>query len=162
MAFDAYLKIDGIQGESMDSKHKDEIEVHSFSWGATQTGTSEYGSGGGAGRSQVHDFNFVHKIDKASPLLFQKLVQGEHIAKADFFVRKAGGEQLEYLKYKFKDVLVSSIRPGGMSNGSDEIPLEEVSLNFAEVEVEYQPQGKDGKAQGGPILASWKLKEHTK
>jgi type VI secretion system secreted protein Hcp len=160
--FDAFIKIGDIKGESLDSKHKDEIEILSFHWGATQTGTSSYGSGAGAGRANVQDFSFVHKIDKASPLLFQKLVLGEHINEAKFVARKAGGEQLEYLKLKFTDVIVSSVRPGGSAQAADEIPLEEVSLNFGKVEVEYQPQGKDGKAQGGPILASWNLKENVK
>jgi len=162
MSFDAFIKIQGVEGESLDSSHKNEIEVLSFSWGATQSGTSSYGSGAGAGRADVHNFSFVKKIDKASPLLFMKLCQGEHIPEATFVVRKAGGEQLEYLEYKFTDVLVSSVRPGGSANGGDEIPLEEVSIDFGKVNIKYQPQGKDGKAQGGPVLASWNLKENVK
>ena len=38
MAVDYFLKIDGIDGESNDSKHKGSIDVESWSWGETQTG----------------------------------------------------------------------------------------------------------------------------
>jgi type VI secretion system secreted protein Hcp len=162
MAFDSFIKIGDIKGEATDKKHKDEIEVLSFSWGATQTGTASYGGGGGSGKVQLTDFSFVHKVDKASPILFQKCCLGEHIKEANFVVRKAGGDQLEYLKVKFTDVLVSGIRPGGAAQGADEIPLEEVSLNFAKIGVDYQPQGPDGKAAGGPIHGGWDLKANVK
>jgi type VI secretion system secreted protein Hcp len=162
MAFDSFLKIDGIKGEAPDAKHKDEIEILSFHWGATQTGAFGHGSGGGSGRVDVMPFSFVHKIDKSSPVLFQKCCTGEHIKDALFTVRKAGGTQLEYLKIKFTDLMVSSIRPGGSAHGADEIPLEEVALNFSKVEVDYQPQGQKGEAQGGPVHGGWNLKENVK
>ena len=34
-AADYFLKIDGVDGESIDDKHKGSIELESFSWGAT-------------------------------------------------------------------------------------------------------------------------------
>jgi type VI secretion system secreted protein Hcp len=162
MAFDSFLKLDGIKGDASDSKHKDEIEVFSFHWGATQTGTSSHGTGGGSGKVNVSDFSFVKKIDKSSPVLFQKCATGEHIKDGLFVVRKAGGTQLEYLKIKLTDILISSYRPGGSAHGADEIPLEEVSLNFSKVEFDYQPQGQDGKAAGGPVHGGWDLKQNVK
>ncbi|HTS61413.1 MAG TPA: type VI secretion system tube protein Hcp [Candidatus Acidoferrales bacterium] len=162
MAFDAFLKLDGIKGESTDSKHKDEVDVLSFSWGAHQTSSHATGTGSGSGKVDVQPFSFVHKIDKSSPILFQKCCTGEHIASGLFTVRKAGGTQLEYLKIKLSDVLISSIRPGGSSHGADDIPLEEVSLTFDKVEVDYQPQGPKGDAQGGPVHGGWDLKQNVK
>ncbi len=173
--FDAFLKIDGIKGESADAKHKGEIDIMSFSWGLSQTGVSATGGGGGAGKVSVHDFVITKKTDAASPLLFLNCANGAHIKEASFVVRKAGGEQLEYLKIKLTDVLVSSYRPASESEligllqpaaaaqkTTDEIPLEHVSFNFAKVEYSYQPQGADGKAQGGPILAGWDVKANQK
>jgi type VI secretion system secreted protein Hcp len=122
----------------------------------------------------VHDFSITKKTDAASPLLMLNCANGTHIKEANFVVRKAGGEQLEYLKIKLTDVLVSSYKPGSASNqvlgaiewtydkSSDEIPMEQVTLNFAKVEYSYQPQGADGKAQGGPILAGWDVKANQK
>jgi type VI secretion system secreted protein Hcp len=188
--FDAFLKLDGIKGESADAKHKGEIDIMSFSWGMAQTGVSATGGGGGAGKVKVHDFSITKKTDASSPLLMLNCASGAHIKEANFVVRKAGGEQLEYLKIKLTDVLVSSYKPGsdsGMIGGlglnalaigkmaleareaaltadksSDEIPMEHVTLNFAKIEYSYQPQGADGKAQGGPILAGWDVKASQK
>jgi type VI secretion system secreted protein Hcp len=162
MAFDAYLKLSDIKGEATDSKHKDEIEVLSFNWGASQSASFERGSGGGSGRVDVHPFSFVHKIDKCSPVLFQKCCTGEHIKEGLFTVRKAGGQQEEYLKIKFTELIVSSVRPGGSAHGADEIPLEEVALSFSKVEQDYQPQGQDGKPLGGPVHGGWNIKENIK
>jgi len=174
--FDAFLKIDGIKGESADAKHKGEIDVMSFSWGMEQTGISATGGGGGAGKVKVHDLQITKKTDASSPLLMLNCASGAHIKEASFVVRKAGGEQLEYLKIKLTDVLVSSYEPASKSeliglllpavnvNGQsgDEIPMESITLNFAKVEYSYQPQGADGKAQGGPILAGWDVKQNQK
>ena len=174
--FDAFLKIDGIKGESADAKHKGEIDIMSFSWGMSQTGVSATGGGGGAGKVHVHDFHITKKTDAASPLLFLNCANGAHIKEANFVVRKAGGEQLEYLKIKLTDVLVSSYKPAsgeeeiliGLLQPADQvvdkssIPAEQVSFNFAKVEFSYQAQGADGKAQGGPILAGWDVKANQK
>jgi type VI secretion system secreted protein Hcp len=175
--FDAFLKLDGIKGESADAKHKGEIDIMSFSWGMAQTGVSATGGGGGAGKVKVHDFQITKKTDASSPLLMLNCASGAHIKEANFVVRKAGGEQLEYLKIKLTDVLVSSYKPAGSEaaliglllpavstadKSSDEIPMEHVTLNFAKVEYSYQPQGADGKAQGGPILAGWDVKANQK
>jgi type VI secretion system secreted protein Hcp len=162
MAFDAFLKLEGVDGESKDDSHGGEIDVLSYHWGVSQSGTGGKGGGAGAGKAQVSDFSFVHKIDKASPILFQDCCTGTHIPTGLLTCRKAGGTQLEYLKYKFTDVMVTGVRPGGSSQGSDEIPLEEVTLNFAKCEIDYQPQGADGQADGGPVHGGWDLSKNVK
>ena len=110
--FDAFLKLDGIKGESPDSQHKDEIDVMSFSWGEEQTAGSPTSGGSGAAKVKFHDFSITKKTDASSPLLMLHC----------------------------------------------ELPSEQVTLSFAKVEVSYQLQGPDGKAQGGPIVAGWDVK----
>jgi type VI secretion system secreted protein Hcp len=153
---DYFLKIDGIEGESQDAKHKNEIDLESFSWGATQGGTFAFGGGGGAGKVQMQDFHFVMKINKASPKLFLACANGEHIKKAVLTCRKAGKEQQEYLKYTFTDVLVSAYNTGGSSG--DIVPTEQISLNYSKIEVEYKEQKPDG-TLGGSIKAGYDLKQ---
>src|SRR5579872_3569078 len=113
MAFDAFLKLDGIKGESADSKHKGEIDIVSFKMGLKQTGTHAHGGGGGAGKVLVQDIHFVKKLDAASPLLLLHCAAGTHIKEANFVVRKAGGQPVEYLKVKLTDVIVSNFEPHG-------------------------------------------------
>jgi|SRR5215471_4712563 len=181
MAYDAFLKIDGIKGESQDAKHKGEIDIMSFSFGMTQQGSHATGGGGGAGKVSFQDLHFVKRVDSSSPLLFLNCANGAHIKEVNLTVRKAGGDQLEYLKWKLTDVLISGYQPAGSVHSeaanaaaavgtvgftggvhTSDIPLETVSMNFAKIEVSYQPQGADGRPQGGPVLAGWDLKQNKK
>jgi type VI secretion system secreted protein Hcp len=155
-AVDYFLKIDGIPGESRDPKHKGEIELESFSWGVAQTGSPGAGGGGGAGKVQVHDFHFVMTVNKASPKLFLACASGQHIKQATFVGRKAGKGQQEFLLYKFTDVLISSYQTGGGSG--ETLPMDQVSLSFARIEMEYRPQKPDG-SLGPPEKAGWDVKE---
>jgi len=142
-AVDYFLKIDGIEGESGDAKHKGEIEILSFSWGATNTGSHSGGSGGGAGKVVLQDLHFTTKVNKASPKLMQACATGEHIKKAVLTVRKAGKEQQEYYVIKMEDLLVSSYQSGG-HEGGDPIPTDQFSLNFTKISYDYKPQKADG------------------
>ena len=156
MAVDYFLKLDGIQGESQDKTHKNEIEIDSFSWGATQTGTASRGGGMGAGRVAVQDFNFTMQVNKASPKLFLACAQGEHIKNAVLTCRKAGKEQQEYLKVTFTDLLVSNYVTSGAGAGGA-APMDQISLNFSKMEMEYKEQKADG-SLGGAIKAHYDMK----
>jgi type VI secretion system secreted protein Hcp len=155
-ASDYLLEIDGIKGESSDKKHKDTIELESFSWGVSQTGLHSSGGGGGAGKASFQDLHFTTPVNKSSPLLFKRCATGEHIKKAVLYVRKAGGNQEDYLTIKLSDVLVSSYQTKP-SDGSDAVPTDEVSLNFAKIEFDYRPQLSNG-ALGAPLHGGWDLK----
>ncbi len=157
-AVDYFLKIDGIDGESTDDKHKGEIDLESWSWGATQAGTYAGGGGGGAGKVSMQDFHFVMRHNKSSPLLMKAVATGQHIKEAKLTCRKAGGEQQEYMTIKFSDLLISSYQTGG-SNG-DVIPLDQISFNFAKIEHEYKPQKEDGTLDAA-IKAGYDLKKNT-
>src|SRR5436190_7693794 len=131
-ASDYLLEIDGIKGESSDQKHKDTIEIESFSWGVSQTGAHSSGGGGGAGKASFQDLHFTTRVSKASPLLFKRCATGQHIQKATLFVRKAGGQQQDYMTITLTDVLVSSYRVGP-DEDFDSVPTDQVSLNFAKI-----------------------------
>ncbi len=157
MAVDYFLKIDGIDGESQDDKHKGEIDILSWSWGATQTGTYATGGGGGAGRVDFRDFTFLKQVDKSSPKLMLNCASGKHIPKAVLACRKAGGGQQEYMKVTFTDLMVSSYQPSGAASEMQPLPQEEISFNFGKIEVEYREQKADG-TLGGAVSAGYDLK----
>ena len=145
MASDIFAKLGDIKGESGDSKHKDEIEVLSYSWGVTNAGSMSHGGGGGEGKATFHDLSFVHKIDKASPLLLKACATGMHLKEATITHRKAGKGQHEYLVVKMNDVIVTGVTHGGSGDGDSE----NVSLSFAKVAFEYKPQKPDGSLDAG-------------
>ena len=155
MAVDFFLKIDGIEGESQDSKHKNEIQLDSWSWGATNTGSHQQGGGGGSGKVHMQDFHFTMRNNKASPKLLLACANGEHVKTALLTCRKAGKDQQEYLKISFKDILISSFQSGGSEHA--EIPVDQISLNFAAIKIEYQEQKPDG-TLGGKTQAEYNLK----
>jgi type VI secretion system secreted protein Hcp len=159
MAVDYYLKIDGVEGESTDDKHKGEIDVESWSWGETQSGTSAAGGGGGAGKVSMQDFHFVMRLNKASPKLMLACATGDHLKSATLVCRKAGGDQQEYMKIAMTDVLVSSYQTGGSTG--DVVPVDQISLNFSKIEYEYKPQKADGSLDS-PVKTGYDLKLNKK
>jgi type VI secretion system secreted protein Hcp len=154
---DYFLKIDTIPGESYDKTHKEEIQLLSFSWGETNAGTMRAGGGGGAGKVQMQDFHFVMNVCKASPKLFLACANGQHIPKAILTARKAGKDQQDYYKVTFSDLLISSFQTSGQAEAGH-LPLEQVSFNFAKVELEYKEQAIDGSLKGA-IKTWYNLKE---
>jgi type VI secretion system secreted protein Hcp len=159
MAVDLFLQLDPIKGESTDAKHRDQIDVLSWSWGLSQSGSFHLGTGGGAGKVSVQDLSFTHYIDKASTDLLQACTTGKHINKGTLTVRKAGGKDaLEYLKITMEEVLVTSVHTGG-SHGDERI-IENVSLNFRKFKAEYTPQTDKGGAGTGAHFA-WDIAANT-
>jgi type VI secretion system secreted protein Hcp len=148
MAADIFAKIGDIKGESVDAKHKDEIEVLSFSWGLTNAGSAAPGGGGGAGKATFQDLSIVHRIDKASPALMLACATGKHLPDATITHRKAGKGQHEYLIVKMNDIIITGVTHGGAS-GQPDTGSETVSLAFAKVHLEYRPQRPDGSPDTG-------------
>lgn len=145
MAMDIFAKLGDIKGESTDDKHKDEVEVLSYSWGVTNPVHIGPGGGGGAGRATFQDLSIVHRIDKASPKLLEACATGAHLKEATITFRKAGKGQQEFLIVKMNDVIITGVvqsAPG--SEGS-----ETVSLEFAKVDWEFKPQKPDGSLDAG-------------
>lgn len=154
MAVDMFLKLNGIEGEAQDDKHAKEIDVLAWSWGASQSGTTHMGAGGGGGKANIQDLSFTHYIDSATHTLLQRTFDGKHIPDGTLVVRKAGGTPLDYLIIKMTDVMVTSVSTGG-SGGEDRL-TENVTLNFAKVEVDYIPQKPDGSGEAAK-QAGWDI-----
>ena len=147
MAADIFAKLGDIKGESLDSKHKDEVEVLSWSWGVIQPGVIGTGGGASAGKANFNDFMFTHRLDKASPNLLKACATGEHIKEATITARKAGKGQQEFLIIKMNDIIVTSV---ALSSAADTAAASEnVALRFAKVDFEYKPQKPDGSLDAG-------------
>ena len=118
MASDIFAKLGDIKGESLDDKHKDEIEVLSWSWGVTQT-PARWPTAAAAARARRASttVNFTHHVDKASPVLMKACATGEHIKEATITHRKAGKGQQEFLIVKMNDVIITSVTHGGSGDG---------------------------------------------
>jgi type VI secretion system secreted protein Hcp len=153
-AVDYFLKLDGIDGESLDAIHKGEIEVESFSFGLSNTGRAgAAGGGGGAGKAAFQDFHFTSVMSKASPNLMLACASGKHIKSATLTGRRAGKSELEFVTITLSDVRVSSFQDGGSIDGS---PLDQVTLNFAKVEFGQRAGNPDG-TLAAPLVQVWDI-----
>lgn len=161
-AVDYFLKLDGIDGESTDDKHKNEIDILSFSWGLANATSAGRTGGSGAGKAVFQDFHFTTNVNKASPKLFLACATGQHIKEAKLTCRKSAddGSAVEFLIVKMTDVLISSYQQGG-SGESDVVPTDQVSFNFTKIEVEYFPQKPDGTLDSA-VKAGYDLKKNEK
>jgi len=158
MAVDMFLEIDGVKGESVDKTHKDKIDIMSWQWGIANSGTFHHGSGGGAGKASFQDITITKFVDAASPNLMTFCANGKHFTKGKIIVRKAGEKPLEYLTIEFEKVLVTSYSTGG--SGGQERLTEHVTLNFAQVKVEYTTQSEKG-GKGTPHAFSWNIAQNA-
>lgn len=153
MAISNFLKLDGIDGESTDRSHRNEIELLSWSWGVTNETPASGGGGSGVGRATPQALLFVHRYDKASPLLAKLAANGRHIRTAVLSARRSGAGQRDFLVITLKELNVTAVQ---MSDNGDG-PLEQVALRFGEIGFSYVPQTPRGTA-GTPVTMNWNVR----
>jgi len=158
-AFDCFLEIDGMPGESTDDRHKEWIDVLSYSWGVSQPGSVSLSSGGSrsAERADHTDFSVVKTLDKTSPKLALYCSSGTHIEEVTLELCRAEEGKERIMAYKMEDVIVSSVRPSGPTQGGEALPLEEVSFSYGKITWTYtEIDHKTGKPKGD-VEAYWDL-----
>jgi len=156
MACDLYLQIEGIKGESTDSKHLGWIEVDAVSWGITQPRSATASTSGGhtAERCELTEISFVKTADLSSPQLLQNCASGKTIPKAKFeFMRADGNDPIKYYEIELENVLIAHVAP---SVGSGSILTESVGLKFSKVRWKYTKQNIGG-GGGGSTVGGWDL-----
>ena len=167
---DFFMKFGDIKGESLDNKHKGEINVLAWSFGAVQPGASAIsGQGAGVGKVQFRDFHITKYVDSASPKLMLACASGQHFPEITFTARRAGGTQAEYLKIKMTNVVISSYETSSHTDGAGaadtqlkyQLPVDSVTINYAKIDVNYKAQNPDG-TEGANTQAGWDLQANQK
>jgi type VI secretion system secreted protein Hcp len=162
MAFDAFLKIDGIPGESTDEKHKDWIGVLSYSSGITRLTSGPAGTGGGAAeRAHFDDFFIIKALDKASPKIALACADGALIKEVILELCHAGVNKAKFMEFKLSNCTITSCRPGGSVKGNETLPLEEISFNYRKIQWTYTQVRADG-STGEQVTAGWDLEANRK
>jgi type VI secretion system secreted protein Hcp len=157
MAVDYFLKVPDIPGPSEVAGHKGEIEVLGFSWGVTQTGTFASSGGGGAGKADFEELLVAARASMASPKLWLACASGEHIESAVLTCRRSGKPPVDFLKLTLSDVLIASYT----IDADEEPPLDQISLRYAKIAMEFRPVDKSGKPKP-PIKSGWDVKANQK
>ena len=156
MSLDIFLKVDGIEGESLDAAHPKEIVALSFGWSAANTAAGPGGGGGGAGKVQFRDLSVVKPVDKASPKLMLACATGRHIRQCVLAVRRATAG--DFMVLTLTDCVVTSIAESGSREAG--AVQETITLGFASIVVQERPQKPDGSFDT-PVTAGWNTKTNA-
>jgi len=161
MGFDAFMKIEGIPGDSTDDAHPGWIEILSYSHGVSQAiGGSRSGGGAAtAGRVDHQDLTIVKELDKSTPLLHLHCCNGKHIPSIEIELCRSGEDKNLFMKYKLSDVVISSVTPSGMAGTS--MPSESLSMNYGKVEWEYTATDASTGAKGGAVKTFWDTEKNV-
>jgi len=150
---DLFMKIDNIQGESQDLRHRNEIDLLSVEWGVSMAKPT---TASGASKPVFDDLSWDQLLDKSVPPLFEAIATGRHIDQALITFRKEGEQPFEYFKMEFRDVLLTSLQ---LSANPTERATVEGSFAYDFIKLTYIPQKPDGSA-GTPITADFDLSKN--
>ena len=155
MAFDCFMKIKDIEGESTDDKHKNWIEIGSYSFGATQAVGCLASTGGARSgeRVDLQNLSITKSLDKSSPKLFAACCKGTHIGEITLELCRNTGDKTTYMEYKLEDVLITSYCPSGSSGG--DVPYESLSLNPGKITLTYTQTDHETGKPAGKVTANW-------
>ncbi|KGS12543.1 MULTISPECIES: Hcp family type VI secretion system effector [Pseudomonas syringae group] len=157
MAFDTYMQIEGIPGESLDALFRDWIEILDFDVGASQSASATATSAGGAsnGRASMSDFFFRKTVDKSTPKLHEACCSGKHFKEVTIAVNRAGTEEIKYLEIKLEEVIISSVSLNGNGSMENGFPTETVRLNYGRIKIVYTQQKRSDGQGGGQVAGGW-------
>lgn len=154
MPYDAFLQLEGVDGESTRSGFEKQIEVQSIGFGAQNPTSMGPGAGRGAGKASLQEIQVTKVADAASPLIFEALTKGKHFPTAKITFHRAGGDEaVDYLVWELEKVYISSYQISG-SSGMDERPVETIGLDFGKITITYTPQTETG-AKGSPVVGTY-------
>lgn len=157
-AVDYFLKVDGIEGSSVDAKHKGEIEIASFDFHEGQIGTSITGAATAPGKVSMNVFRFAADLSKATPRLFLACAKGEILKSAILSCRNKGSDQ-DYMRLILSEVRVTTFGTGLAVDPEGRTLLHNAfDLSFTRLEFEYKEARPDG-SLGGPTKTGWNLKD---
>lgn len=160
MAFDTFVKIDGIDGESSDEKYSDWIEILSCDVKVAQKVSNTASSVGGASaeRADFSDFGFVKQLDSASPKIAIACAAGTHIDTIVITFCRAGEEKIKFMEYRLTNCIISEVAM--IAQG--DFPAEKVKINFGKIEWSYIKQRRAGGVAAGNIEGGWDRQRNCK
>jgi type VI secretion system secreted protein Hcp len=124
MAFDAFLRLDGIQGDSNDDAHKDEIEVVAFNWAVTRPKK----------KKELQPLVIYKRVDKATPQLSMVTCGGGSIASARLDVVRSADRQ-SFFQLVLANVVIVGLEIEGVADGESGTPSEKLSLAYEAITV---------------------------
>lgn len=151
MAFNAYIHIDTVEGESKDAEYTGQMEVLSYNVGVTQHIDEAASSSGSytTGKADWTTFSFTKSVDSGSPVLVKYCDDGTHVDTVVFSVNRAGTTKQKFLEIEFTNCLIQSVN---LTGGGDGVPTESVSIKFGTYKYAYLTTSTlDGQTMGSNV-----------
>ncbi len=161
MGFDAFIRIEGIEGESTDDKHLGWIQVEDYHLSVNQRVSKTASSAGGASaeRANFSELTFTKLLDKATPKLALACAAGTHIDKIVVEICRSGKEKVKYMAYTLTNCLITKL---STASTSGEFPMDDVAVNFGKIQWCYTQQSRAGGGAVGNIAAGWSLEKNCR
>ena len=179
----AYVKFEGIDGESEEAGHEDWSEIVSFNQEIHKLGGGSSGTARRTGGVTLDDIVIIKQVDKASPKLAEAICKSKVFPKVEIHLTgPSDGSTCQgtFYAYELKNVMITNYTVSGSnplayalvalapditmpSTGpfivqAVDAPLEEVSLSFEEIKVTYTECDSSGNSKGN-VEYSWKVEE---
>ncbi len=160
MAFDAFVKIDGIEGESADSHYFGWMEVLDYGINFDQKATRTTSSAGGfsVGRVRFSEFTFRKQLDLSSPAIAIACADGTHIDAVTIVVCRSGKDKIKFMEYQLGNCMISEV----LTIGGGEFPSETISITFAKIVWTYSQQKRQGGMVAGNLATGWNLQRNCR
>jgi type VI secretion system secreted protein Hcp len=160
MAYDVFIQIPGMDGESTDGRHRGWIEVTQFDFNVRQKVSQTASSAGGASaeRADFSEFGFTKLMDKTSPLLALACAGGTHFGSIVIELCRAGGDKIRFMRYTFTDCMISAVK----SSSDGDFPEDDVSFVYGKVQWCYTLQNRAGGGAAGNVACAWNLERNRR
>ena len=145
-----------IPGESLDSDHKDWVEVTSWSQGILQpSSTTSSTSGGHTSERCTHaPMTFMKNLDKSSAYMYEACSAGYTYDVEIQFFRATGTVRTNYFTVKLTNAIIASIQTTIAEGG---FPSDIFTVKYAKVTWEHKGSKTDGSANVGKDVGGWDL-----
>ena len=145
----AYIKFEGVDGEAQDKDHENWSDLVSFSQPIHKPGGGATGPSRRRGDVVLEDIALTKELDKATPKLAEAICKGRVFPKVEIHLTAsyADGRRVTYLAYELKNVQITRHKISGSGHG-EQVPTEEISLNYEEIKVTYTERDEDGNTRG--------------
>ena len=137
-AYDAFLLLQGIPGESVDSRHSDWIDITSFQQGVAKSAGAP---------PRFPEMTFGKNLDKSSPLLSLRTANGQPIPRATLELTQAGDSRTRFYQVILSNCVVRATATGGSTQGQDR-PAEQVALAYDWISWTYTEFDSSGNRRG--------------
>lgn len=150
------------QGESTDDwfAKKGAVEIATFGFGVAQPETTGSGTtGSSAGKAKFEEFTIEKDVDNASAPLFVACTAGAHFPNLVLIIRKAGGSNILYLQFLFRQVFVTGVNWTG--GGGEENCKESIKFKFGAMGIQYIQQSATGQMGQKKMVGWWSTATNT-